>query len=221
MLSERDITRARILAVLLQDARRKAGRSAPECAAALGLPAEQYERAERGEHILSLPDLEILALFLDVPLAHFWGNETVSERPMPDFAFLVSVRQRMIGAALRQARVQANRSVEELAAEIQVEPAQLQAYEAGSRPIPLFQLERLGRYLGQSLSYFSDDGHGPLARHEAEQKIKKRFESLPPQLKAFVAEPVNKSYLETAMRLSEMDESKLRAIAESLLDITL
>jgi transcriptional regulator with XRE-family HTH domain len=220
MLSERERTRAKILGVLLQDARRKAGRSVGECAEVLRISPEAMERAERGEQVVSLPDLEILAMFLKVPLAHFWGSQTISEEEKPDFAFMASLRQRMIGALLHQARLQANRTVQQLADEIKVDPARILDYEAGKEAVPLFQLERLGRFLGVSLGYFSDDQHGPLARHEAEQKMKQRFENLPANVKAFVVEPINLSYLETAMRLSEMDVRKLRSIAEGLLDIT-
>ena len=39
-------------------------------------------------------------------------------------------------------------------------------------------------------------------------------------MRAFIAEPINRNYIETAMRLSEMDVDRLRLIAESILDIT-
>jgi hypothetical protein len=50
--------------------------------------------------------------------------------------------------------------------------------------------------------------------------MQQRFEQLPPDIKAFVVEPINLSYLQTAMRLSELDVDKLRSIAEGILDIT-
>jgi transcriptional regulator with XRE-family HTH domain len=219
-MNERERTRAKILGVLIQDARRHAGRTGEECAQVLNMTAAEFARAERGEVVVSLPDLEVLAIYLKVPMSHFWGNSTVSEEQTPDFGTMVSLRQRMIGALLRQARLEAGRSVQELAAEIKVDTARIQAYEAGHEAIPLFQLERLGRFLGVSVAYFSDDQRGPLARHESEQKMQRRFASLPDDLRAFVAEPINMSYLETAKKLSEMDVKKLRNIAEGILDIT-
>jgi hypothetical protein len=59
-----------------------------------------------------------------------------------------------------------------------------------------------------------------LAQHEARQKMLKRFDELSPEVKKFVVEPINLSYIETAMRLSDFDVKRLRNIAEGILDIT-
>ena len=59
-----------------------------------------------------------------------------------------------------------------------------------------------------------------LAQHEAEQKIRDRFESLPPEMQKFVTEPINISYLDIAVRLSEMNVNALRTVAENILNIT-
>ena len=44
---------------------------------------------------------------------------------------------------------------------------------------------------------------------------------LPAELQAFVSQPVNRPYLELAIKLSSMSSDKLRSVAEGLLDITL
>jgi hypothetical protein len=41
-----------------------------------------------------------------------------------------------------------------------------------------------------------------------------------PEMQAFLINPVNVSYLDTAKKLSEMDVEQLRQVAESLLEIT-
>jgi hypothetical protein len=40
-------------------------------------------------------------------------------------------------------------------------------------------------------------------------------------MQSFVCQPVNRPYLELAMKLSDLSREKLRAVAEGLLDITL
>jgi hypothetical protein len=40
-------------------------------------------------------------------------------------------------------------------------------------------------------------------------------------MRQFILRPINRSYLELAMELSDMEVDKLRTIAESILDITL
>jgi transcriptional regulator with XRE-family HTH domain len=219
-MNEVDLTRAKILGVLIQDARLYAGRSLADCANVLKLSEEKFAQVELGQVALSLPDLEVLAMYLKVPVSHFWGNQIIGKAHPTDYSELLVLRRRIIGALLRQARIQAARSVQDLANEIKVEPEVIQKYEMGTDPIPIHQVERLSKYLAVSLDYFLEGQRGPLAQHEAEQKIQRRLENLPPELRAFVAEPINVSYLETARRLSELDVNKLRAIAEGLLDIT-
>jgi transcriptional regulator with XRE-family HTH domain len=219
-VSEVDADRARFLGELVQTARLRAGRSREDCAQVLGVSPEAFGQMESGETSPSLPDLEILAMYLKVPMDHFWGGEQPPESRPVDYSGYVFLRQRIIGALLRQARIQARRSVEEVAAKANVSPSQVEAYEAGSEAIPFLQLEQIARYLDVPMTQFSDDRHGPLAQHEAEIAMQRRFGQLPPEMKAFVTEPINRTYLETAMRLSEMDVDRLRGIAEGILDIT-
>ena len=46
------------------------------------------------------------------------------------------------------------------------------------------------------------------------------FLELPLELRQFVGMPVNRPYLDLAMKLSSMSKDKLRSVAEDLLDIT-
>ncbi|MEW5987207.1 MAG: helix-turn-helix transcriptional regulator [Chloroflexota bacterium] len=219
-MNEKDVTQAKILGVLIRDARQYAGRSPDDCARILHLAPEQIAAAEEGRYLLSLPELEALALYLRVPLAHFWGQQTLGTDQATDFTQLVAIRQRLVGALLRQAREQAGRTAAEAAQSIGIERGQLEAYETGQAAVPLPHLERLGDYLGVGLDYFLDGRRGPLARHEAELALERGFKSLAPDLQQFVTEPRNTPYLATAMRLSALDGQQLRQLAESLLEIT-
>jgi transcriptional regulator with XRE-family HTH domain len=132
----------------------------------------------------------------------------------------MTLRQRIIGALLQQARIEAKLSLEDAASQIDTDLARVTAFEMGDEPIPYFELEALAHLFGVGLDYFSDDEHGPLAKHEAEQKMWQTFKELPPDVKTFIAEPINASYLHTAMRMSEMGVEQLRGLAESILEIT-
>jgi transcriptional regulator with XRE-family HTH domain len=219
-MNEHDKTRAKILGVLIKDARIYAGRSVAECAGILQISPAEMTQVERGEIVLSLPHLELLALKLKVPLSHFWGTQTISQSHQNGYDGLVNTRQQAIGSQLQQARTQAGRTQAEVADVVNVSETDVNAFENGVQAIPLLALERMGKYLGVSLDHFMDHQHELLSSHENEQKTLKNFQNLPPNMRAFVTEPVNRSYLETAMRMSEMDVNKLRQIAESILDIT-
>jgi transcriptional regulator with XRE-family HTH domain len=219
-MNEMDVNRARTLGNLIHDARLRAGRGAADCAQALGLDDDDFARVEAGDQILSLPELETLALYLNIPMAYFWGNDRGQDESDIDFAAYRTLRQAIIAVLLRQARIQARLSTMELANATGIEESQVEAYEEAQAAIPYFDLERLTRALDVPTDYFTAEEHGPLARREVGQRLHRGFDKMPAEMQAFLAEPINRSYLETAMRLSELDVGRLRAIAESLLEIT-
>jgi transcriptional regulator with XRE-family HTH domain len=219
-MNEYNRTRAKILGVLIRDARLYAGRSVEDCAELLHISPEQFLEAELGERVFSLPDLEALAMYLDVSLDHFWGDQVIGRKRRTDYTKFMARQNERIGRLLREAREKEGRTHVDLAHEIKVSPQKIAAYETGAEPVPLLDLDRLARYLGHSLNHFIDDTDGLLADHEVAQKMKQRLDDLPPEVRAFVAEPINLSYLEIAMRLSRMNVKELRTVAENILNIT-
>lgn len=219
-MDETDSNRAKVLGELILKARESSGCTVEECADLLGISAEAYVSIEGDGADISLPELEALALFFRVPMAYFWGSESLVEGKSTDFELYVSLRQRILSSLLRQARLDAELSIEQLAEQVDLDAQLISSYEAGEQSIPYFNLENLADNLNLDIQYLATEGHGPLAKLESERQMLKRFNELPPDVQAFVVEPINLSYLETAMRLSKMDADKLRGIAEGLLDIT-
>lgn len=212
--------RAKVLGELILKARRSSGNSVEECAHVLGITPESYQAIEETGAGISLPELEVLALFFEVPMAYFWGSESLIDKKSTDFEFYISLRQRILGSLLQLARINAELSVEQLAEWVDKDPQLISAYEAGEKSIPFFELENLADRLDLDIQQFAAEEHGPLARLESNRQLLNRFSELPPEIQAFVVEPININYLETAMRLSKMDAQQLRSIAEGLLDIT-
>jgi transcriptional regulator with XRE-family HTH domain len=178
---------------------------------------------EFGERPPTLPELEILAYYLDVPLEHFWDNEilksTGSDRLVDPEEIKLS-RQKAIGDLIHEGRVKAALSIEELAQQAGIAPESLQSYEQGDVPISLPELEILARVLNQSIGEF-EDHQGPVGNWFAEKRNINEFLDLPQDLQEFVSKPINRPYLELAVRLSELKVERLRALAEGLLEITL
>ncbi len=218
------IIRAKRLGVLIRDARLAYNKSIAECAEAVGVTPEQFEEFELGEQSPSLPVLELLAFHLKIPVEHFFGYSTLADSMKPekkiDPSQVIRLRQRLVGACLQQARSEAGLSLEELAAKAGLEPAVLEAYELGEEAIPLPVLDALAQPLRKQLRDFQDQ-NGPVGTWANQQKIILEFQQMPPELQAFVCKPVNHPYIQLAVRLSEMDVAKLRAVAEGLLEITL
>jgi transcriptional regulator with XRE-family HTH domain len=217
--------RTKKLAVLLRDARQSAGRTQADCAAALGIPEETYEKYERGENAPSVPELEALAYFLDVPVAHFWGSRSLSEgdaghEAAGRIAQSLEMRRAAIGAGLRSLREEAGRSLDDLAEASGLSGEDLAVYEDGSMTVPTPHLELLLAELGGSIQDFTG-GDGPVGDWIRERSNLTNLLAMPDELQDFVCKPYNRPYLEIAHRLSTMEVNKLRNVAEGLLEITL
>jgi transcriptional regulator with XRE-family HTH domain len=215
--------RTKKLGILIRDARLAARRGIPECAKAIGVTNGIFRAYEEGRKAPSLPEMEVLVYFLDMPFRRFWSKEAVSDDMSPteslNLPVLVGVRQRMIGALLRQARLKASISPKALSEQSGASTSRIRAYELGERSIPLPELEGLITLLnGQIESLF--DQTGPVGQWLSQQQAIQDFKKLPPELQDFVCKPVNRPYLDLALKLSELSTEKLRSVAENLLDIT-
>ena len=216
--------RTRKLGILIKDARLSVNKSLKDCAQAVGVTTGIFKAYEEGRKAPSLPELEILAYYLDIPLAHFWSNDVVSDNASPLSSInqkaLAGIRQRMIGALLRKQRLDSGTTIKALSKQSGISTSRLNAYEFGETPVPVSVLEGLMSILdGRIESMF--DNSGPVGQWLVEKKVIQDFLQLPPELQAFVCKPVNQPYLELALSLSGLSTEKLRSVAESLLDITL
>jgi len=215
--------RAKKLGVLIYDARLASRRSVQDCAQAIGVSNERFQEFESGTQSPSLPEIEVLAYYLNITLDHFWSRLSVSENliehQVAHVDRLIQLRQKMIGASLRQVRTLANLSAKEISEKVGFPESELQSYELGLKPVPLPVLESLVAALGSHIDYFKDQ-RGPVAAWMNQQRSTQQFLELPVELQEFVSKPVNRPYLELAMRLSELSVDKLRAVAEGLLEIT-
>lgn len=214
--------RAKIVGVLLRDARLAAGKSMKEVGHVIGVSSSTISSVERGSNSPSLPELELLAFYLAVPISHFWSEEIVSEEPHPaenlETEKLLALRHRTIGAMLRQARAEKNLSQKELAQRTDISTSRIRRYESGETPVPLPELEHLAASLGYSFEDFTDTS-GPVGEWIASQRAEQELSGLPRNLKEFIADPQKRSYLELAQHLSEISTEKLRALAAALTDL--
>ncbi|MGD0752517.1 MAG: helix-turn-helix transcriptional regulator [Anaerolineales bacterium] len=215
--------RTRKLGVLIRDARLAARKTLSECAQLVGVTSGILRAWEEGRKAPSLPELEVLAYSLHLPLHHFWSKEAMSDDESVTDSFnlpaLIGIRQRLVGALLRQQRENASLSLKTLSEQSGLSTARLKAYELGERPIPLPELEGLVALLGGQIETIFDQT-GRIGQWMIQQKAVQDFLQLTPELQNFVCKPVNRPYLELAMKLSGMSTQKLRSVAEDLLDIT-
>jgi transcriptional regulator with XRE-family HTH domain len=209
--------RARILGVLIRDARFAANMTVEDCAAKLGVDPATFEQWELGLAMPSLPQIEVLAYTLGMPISHFWGSEMLEEQgerqPIDPHEY-VNLRNRLIGALLRAAREQANLTQEQLAEAAGVPTANVAAYELGQRPIPTPVLSSLASACSVNLSYFLENGN-KVGTFLLLQEDMQAFSNLPEEVRHFVASPTNLPYIELTMKIARMGTTELRSVAEA------
>lgn len=215
--------RGKMLGVLLRDARLAAVRTVEDCARLLHVSPQEVEAWEYGDTVPALPQLELLAFYLDVPVSHFWGSDIVSDAQdnrdtkQPEY---ITLRNHMIGALLRQAREQAEVTLEDLSELSGIDQGILQSYELGELAIPMHELAILASDVKQSMTYFLEtDSHiGTLL---AMREAWKNFQELPEDLREFVSNPINRGFLHIAQMFSQMPTDRLREVGASIVDITM
>ncbi len=216
--------RAKKLGVLIRDARLEAGVSMKACGEALGMSGHTISQYEKGQKSPSLPQLEVLAYYLDIPLERFWGHEALSEiAPLADLRHItqrLQLRRRIIGATFRKAREEANMTMTEVAEGLGITTYRLKSYEMGEFPLPLPELEALLSIYDLPLDEFKDH-KGLIGKWASQKRAIESFSQLSPEMQQFVVQPINQPYLEIAEKLSKMSVEQLRSVAEGLLDITL
>jgi transcriptional regulator with XRE-family HTH domain len=212
--------RSKKLGGMIRDARLAARKTLPKCAHLAGVESDVLHSWEEGLSAPSLPELEVLAYILHRPLQHFWSDGAMpGDAPLAEsinLAALIGIRQRMVGALLRQQRKNANLSLRALSEQSGISAARLKAYEMGERPIPLPELEGLMTLCGGRIEALFDQ-KGPIGQWMIEQKAAQDFLQLPSELQDFASKPVNRPYLELALQLSNMSSEKLRSLVEDLL----
>jgi transcriptional regulator with XRE-family HTH domain len=222
---EETLLRQKILGVKVRYARLRAGLSLEEVGQPLSFSAEVMNEIELGQRNLSLPQLEIIALRCHVPVIYFRSDQPESaDNPFLDFPVIeaIMLRQRIIGALLRKARLEAGYSQEDLANLLELPVSQISEYEFGTAEIPVPQLEVLANHLNLSLTYFLDQSISANRTNGQVATLDEitRLSELPKNIREFLTNPANLLYVTIAMRLSNVSAETLRALAEGLLEVT-
>lgn len=217
------LLRSKMLGVLIRDARLNAARTSEDCARLLNVDVALVDAWEYGDQVPSLPQLELLAYYLDVPVSHFWGQRTLDndrDHEVSAQGEYMNLRHRMIGALLRQARETTGKSLEDVSAASHIPVEVLQQYELGEVEIPMNHLTMLSNLVNRNMDYFLETSSyvGELLRIREEWKL---FTDLDPEIRQFAANPLNIGFMKIAITFSRMSAEQLRQAAEGMLEIAM
>ena len=208
---------------LIRNAREAAGRTQQDCARFAGISAKRLAAYEEGEREPDLTELEALAYFLNVPIQTLIYEEEARRLPqvrLNNLPALMQLRTRVVGARLKQARMEKGESLKEAAQAIGLTSGQLNSYELGRRPMPMTLLEKAMAHFGLCLEQLLDLGIGPIGEAQLRLEQHTRFDRLPAEVRAFVTDPASLPHLQMAMHLSKLPASDLRSMARILRQIT-
>jgi transcriptional regulator with XRE-family HTH domain len=148
----------------IRNIRKAKKRSIHDCATLLDISKEHYLRFENGSAPLSLPDIELLAWFFDVPLRVF-----IDDSPIEDYKLSIpelslrpkynQLRHKMIQAQFNVLKQKTGITLGELHEKTGIPQEALADFANGSAPIPISNLVLIANGLGESLDYFFSNGH--------------------------------------------------------------
>jgi len=212
-----------VIGRLIRNAREAAGRTQQDCARFVGISVKRLAAYEEGEREPDFVELEALAHLLNVPVQALIYEEEARRLPqvrLDNLPALMQLRARVVGARLKQARMEKGESLKEAARAIGLTGGQLNSYELGRRPMPITLLEKAIAHFGLRLEQLLDLGIGPVGEAQLRLERHARFDRLPEEVRAFVTDPAALPYLQMAMHLSKLPVGDLRGMARVLRQIT-
>jgi transcriptional regulator with XRE-family HTH domain len=219
------ILRAKKVGMLIHMAREKRAKSLDECALWLDLDRQEYQKIESGEKAPSLPQLESLATYLETDMELLLQGPAADAPHDPQISRemnlnLVHLRNHIIAALLKQHRLEKELTLDQFAEQTSSSAEEITAYENGSSVVPFPVLLHFCESLQIPLESFFNTQVSSQNQPASTPVESSELSGLPEEIRQFVTNPINRPYLDLAMRLSLMEADKLRAIAASLLEIT-
>ncbi|MGD2251472.1 MAG: helix-turn-helix transcriptional regulator [Anaerolineales bacterium] len=214
------LLRKKLLGAMLRRARVSAGKNLTITATQMGTSSNTLSSYEHGRKAASLPELELFAYHLDIPVSPFLdpSPEIGDQMQVVDSPMFRKLRDRTIGAILRERRKEMGLTIRQLAERTEMPTKRITAYELGRRSIPLPDLEILASELGKRVDSFLET-EGPIGEWMVGRGASDHVRELPSELQEFISQPENRRYILLAMHLSQLSSEKLRSVAESLLEI--
>lgn len=154
----------------IKNTRKSLGHSRQDCAKILGISADTYRGIERGETLITLPQLELLSIFLEIKLSSLF-DENPPEHPLAIVLnddirpYYLVLRNKMIRAMLSIEQEQQSLTLENIAQDTHIPLNVLQHYDSGEESIPLDDLLKISDYLGVSMDVLCE----PLALYDKQR----------------------------------------------------
>lgn len=143
----------------IKQVRTRKQQSIHNCAMILDISKVNYLKFENGEKPLSLPEIELLAIYLGIPLQNLFDEGPVKDDSLiilqdevqPQYRIL---RQKMIRAKMNAEKANQELSIQDLHQETGIPLESLKFYENGDLPIPIHHLIKISKVLSLPMDAF-------------------------------------------------------------------
>ena len=207
--------RGKIVGVLIRMYRLEAQRSLADCAKFMRAEPQLVEAWENGDEAPSLPELELLAVYLNGSGTDADGAP--AQRPSAQEEYLC-IRRRLIGAMLRAARESAGISQQELGAAAGLEADQLERFELGEEALPISWLVALAQGVKADLGHFLVKPQF-LLEESPPVNLTEQGGEYEAEWGQFSLKSENQAFIRLAMAFQQMARADLHRIADALFAI--
>lgn len=202
--------------------RRLKQRSIHDCASILNISNEHYLQFEDGNAPLSLPELELLAIYFNIPVRLFFEDKPPDTEP---FAVLEEdirgkykrLRQKMILAQLEIEIEKENMTLEDLHEATNIPLDALQSYKNGNLSIPVQLLLQIIEALELEENAFYNQDWWPISAAGNTQDQQTHWQPEFPQDDTSPSEQANDPYQDLIRALKKIPKAEQAQIAKILL----
>ncbi len=191
-------------------------RQLDDCASFLGISDERYRNIEENEHLVTLPEMELLSILFQTPITTFLKGDSIEDVDSPFNSSRVrkeykKLRNKMILAKIEIACQKKNISIQELLEKVNLSVNAVESYEDGiPRDHLLFICNELSLSIETLLEGAVNSVESPKAAVRDEHR-EPEFTPEPPEPDTPVWDDNNFDDLVSAIKRAPKDEQALLA----------
>jgi transcriptional regulator with XRE-family HTH domain len=205
------------LAEGLRLAREMRGKSIKESSQLLGLPSSKLRNYEKGKYVPSLPELESLSYFYNIPLGAILNPELldqyVNDPDSEQLQSLIKIRTQFIATNLQISREKSGKSAKQISKETSISTSKLRKYENGESYIPLDDLGKIAESLDIDIEELLDN-QSPIGLWQKSQKQMQSFSQLPEEIQSFALSKDNQPFISFTKKVKAIGIENLEKLAD-------
>ncbi len=207
------------LAQGLKLAREARGKTIKECSLLIGVSSSRVRGYEEGKYVPSLPEIESLSFFFDVPLNAIFNPEILPQYfNQPDetqLKHLLKIRKQFIATRLLISREKSGKTYKEISRENGISTSRIKKYEKGISEIPLDDLLKIAEEVGLDIEEVMDK-ESPIGLWQEEHIAISKFKELPDEIRNFILSAENQPFITFTKKMKSIGIENLIKLSDSI-----